>query len=48
MRLGALTSDVNVKMLERPTINYFKKVLSVYDEKIETFKVGVNIEVDNI
>ena len=30
-RMGVLSSDVNVKLQERPTIAYFKKVLMTYD-----------------
>lgn len=34
-RLNVFNSDVNTKLHDRPTINYFKKVLSAYDQKIE-------------
>jgi hypothetical protein len=34
-RLNVFNSDVNVKLQERPTISYLKKVLSAYDVKIE-------------
>ena len=34
-RLNVFNSDVNTKLHDRPTISYFKKVLSAYDQKIE-------------
>jgi hypothetical protein len=34
-RLNVFNSDVNIKLHDRPTIAYFKKVLSAYDSKIE-------------
>ena len=48
MRLRAFGSDINVKILERPTISYFKKVLTVYDEKIESIKGIIDDEVKNL
>ena len=37
-RMSVISSDVNVRIGERPTISYFKKVLNKYDQKIECFK----------
>ena len=36
-RLHTVNSDINTKLQERPTTNYFKKVLSAYDIKIDLF-----------
>ena len=38
-RLNVFNSDVNTKLMDRPTISYFKKVLSAYDVKIEQFNI---------
>jgi len=48
MRLSAFASDTNVKLLERPTISYFKKVLKIYDKKIETIKETVTCELERL
>ena len=34
-RLTVFNSEVNTKLMDRPTIVYFKKVLQAYDQKIE-------------
>jgi len=34
-RLNAMNSDINTKLADRPTIDYFKKVIQLYDAKIE-------------
>ena len=34
-RLNVFNSEVNIKLHDRPTISYFKKVLAAYDSKIE-------------
>lgn len=41
-RINVFNSDINTKLTERPTIAYFKTVLSAYDEKIENFNVVLN------
>jgi hypothetical protein len=41
-RLNVFNSEVNSKLADRPTTSYFKKVLSAYDEKIETFNDSLN------
>ena len=40
-RMSAMTSDTNVKLADRPTIGYFKKVLSTYDKKIDAYNADV-------
>ena len=41
-RLNVFNADVNAKMQDRPTIGYFKKILSAYDRKIEYFNEALN------
>lgn len=41
-RLTVFNSEVNTKLLDRPTIIYFKKVLQAYDQKIEQFNAALN------
>jgi hypothetical protein len=41
-RLNVFNSEVNVKLHDRPTISYFKKVLQAYDSKIELFNAALN------
>ncbi len=33
-RLTVLNSEINTKLIDRPTNQYFRKVLTSYDEKI--------------
>jgi hypothetical protein len=47
-RLSALTSDMNVKLADRPTIQYFKKVLSTYDQKIDAYNDDMSFKVDMV
>jgi len=42
-RLNVFNSDFNTKMHDRPTINYFKKILGAYDKKIEGFNEALNL-----
>ena len=41
-RLNVFNSDINTKLSDRPTIIYFKKVLSAYDTKIDSFNFALN------
>ena len=41
-RLQVFNTDINTKLHDRPTIAYFKKVLSAYDVKIEQFNYALN------
>ena len=34
-RIQAINQDVKLKLADRPTITYFKKVLSAYEQKID-------------
>ena len=36
-RLNVFNAELSTKLHERPTIAYFKKVLTAYDSKIESF-----------
>lgn len=47
-RLGVFNSDVNTKLQDRPTIQYFKKVLSAYDQKIEQFNEALNFQMEKL
>jgi hypothetical protein len=47
-RLNVFNSDVNTKLQDRPTINYFKKVLSAYDQKIEQFNSTLNEQMEKL
>ena len=47
-RLNVFNSDVNTKMLDRPTIQYFKKVLQAYDQKIEQFNNVLNEQMEKL
>lgn len=47
-RLNVFNSDVNTKLHDRPTINYFKKVLSAYDQKIEQFNSALNEQMEKL
>lgn len=47
-RIHALASDLNTKLEERPTIIYFKQVLSAYDRKIEYFNKFLGENMDNL
>ena len=47
-RLNVFNSEVNSKLADRPTTSYFKKVLSAYDEKIETFNDSLNDHIQKL
>lgn len=45
-RLNVFNSDINTKLVDRPTISYFKKVLSTHEEKIDNFNLLLTKEID--
>ena len=47
-RLNVFNSEVNSKLTDRPTTSYFKKVLSTYDSKIDTFNESLNNHIDKL
>ena len=47
-RLNVFNSEVNSKLADRPTTSYFKKVLSAYDQKIESFNDSLNDHIDKL
>jgi hypothetical protein len=47
-RLNVFNSELNEKLHDRPTISYFKKVLSVYDTKIELFNGLLNEQMEKL
>ena len=47
-RLNVFNSEINVKLHDRPTISYFKKVLAAYDTKIEQFNAALNEHIEKL
>jgi len=47
-RLTIFNSEMNTKLLDRPTIQYFKKVLQAYDQKIEQFNAALNDQMEKL
>ena len=47
-RLNVFSVDVNAKLVDRPTIAYFKKLLSAYDTKIEKFNEALNEQIEKL
>ena len=47
-RLSAMHSDMISKLKNRPTLDYLKKVLRLYDEKIEIFNSTLNEQVEKL
>ena len=47
-RLNVFSVDVNAKLVDRPTIAYFKKLLTAYDTKIEKFNECLNEQMDKL
>ena len=47
-RLNTVNSDINSKLQERPTISYFKKVLSAYDTKIDNFSAALEEQMEKL
>ena len=47
-RLNVFSVDVNAKLVDRPTIAYFKKLLSAYDSKIEQFNEALHEQMEKL
>ena len=47
-RLNVFNQDLNAKIADRPTINYFKKVLAVHDEKIDSYSNALEEELKKL
>ena len=47
-RLSAMHSDFAAKLKNRPTTDYLKKVLRLYDEKIDIFNATLNDQVEKL
>jgi len=47
-RLNVFNSEVNIKLHDRPTISYFKKVLSAYDSKIDQFNAQLAEQMEKL
>lgn len=47
-RIGLVHSDMSMKLQDRPTLTYFKKVLTAYDQKIEQFNISLNDQIGKI
>lgn len=47
-RLNVFNQDLNQKIQDRPTINYFKKVLAAHDEKIDSYSTALEEELKKL
>ena len=47
-RMSIISADVNERISERPTITWFKRVLTKYDEKIENFKSELDFKISTL
>ena len=47
-RINILNSDINTKLLERPTFNHIKKSLDVYDIKIASVEATLEETIEKL
>jgi hypothetical protein len=47
-RLTAINDSISVKLTDRPTIAYFKKVLLTYDKKVDAVANSINLRIDSM